>query len=107
MAISGSWSDTGDVTRWGSTQGALLRRALGNPETGLGKSDIAFKQFETTRRALQKAYQVLDKLQPNCKTVDTIKTGGNAMQIEKALAGLDRGLLLGIACLAASRADVK
>jgi hypothetical protein len=23
----------------------------GNPETGLGKSDIAFKQFETTRRA--------------------------------------------------------
>jgi hypothetical protein len=55
----------------------------GNPETGLGKSDIAFKPFETTRRALQKAYQVLDKLRPNCKTVDTIKTGGNAMQIDR------------------------
>jgi hypothetical protein len=37
-----------ELTRATSAITSALR---GNPETGLRKSDIAFKQFETTRRA--------------------------------------------------------
>ena len=63
---------------------------------------------------LEKAYQVLDKLQPNCKTepncktVDTIKTGGNAMQIDRrqlAFPVLALGLLSAVSAFAGTDED--
>jgi hypothetical protein len=57
---------------------------------------------------LEKAYQVLDKLQPSCKTVDTIKTGGNAMQIDRrqlAFPVLALGLLSAVPAFAGADED--
>ena len=63
---------------------------------------------------LEKAYQVLDKPQPNCKTepncktVDTIKTGGNAMQIDRrqlAFPVLALGLLSAVSAFAGTDED--
>jgi hypothetical protein len=58
--------------------------------------------------SFQKAYQVLDKLQPDCKTVDTIKTGGNAMQIDRrqlAFPVLALGLLSAVPAFAGADED--
>jgi len=51
---------------------------------------------------------VLDKLQPNCKTVDTINTGGNAMQIDRrqlAFPMLVLGLLSAVPAFAGADED--
>jgi hypothetical protein len=44
---------------------AITSALRGNPETGLGKSEIAFKQLRRPVEPLENAYQVLDKLQPD------------------------------------------
>src|SRR5436190_9961312 len=59
-AMSALWSLLGDKRTLGGHRqtvendpeltSAVTSALRGNPETGLGKSDIAFKQFETTRR---------------------------------------------------------
>ena len=58
--MSALWSLLGDKRTLGGHRqtvendpeltSAITSALRGNPETGLGKSDIAFKQFETTRR---------------------------------------------------------
>jgi len=51
---------------------------------------------------------VLDKLQPDCKTVDRIKTGGNAMEIDRrqlAFPVLALGLLSAVPALAGADED--
>ena len=51
---------------------------------------------------------MLDKLQPNCKTVDTIETGGNAMQIDRrqlAFPVLALGLLSAVPAFAGADED--